>query len=742
MKAVLLALLAAAQAPATDEDGAVETRAIPARSESGRLQVLAVESREPVVIDGVLDDSAWRLAPPVSGFIQAEPYEGQPATEDTEVRVAFDSKNLYIAAVCHDRGRLGVVVNDIREDFPTGEQDSFEIILDTLYDQRNGFVFMTNPEGARADQQMANEGREVNASWDAVWFVRTSRSEEGWIAEFAIPFSALRFDLESSLRWGINFSRRIRRNNEIDFWSPVPRAYTLNRVSLAGDLVGIGSTRPGRDFRVKPYVAGSAVRPTGGESFSKDGNVGVDVKYGLTRALTLDATVKSDFAQVEADEQQVNLTQFSQFFPEKREFFLENSGIFYVGDAARNNRVTYLSPQPDTDLLLFFSRRIGLTEEGTPIPILAGGRLTGNLAGLSIGALTVQTERTSREPENNFSVVRVRKNVFATSDIGAIAMSRQSADSSADYNRVYGLDSNIRLPGNVDWSTYYVKTKTPGFDEGQYAFRSTLNHEGNFFHMKTGYMSIGDQFNNELGYYRRIGVRKYMLDTGVRPRPVSFQERGVREIHPHVVWNVFTDHSGKMVAKALHSGVTFFFNNGGHSQIAVNPTYQLLESPLRLHPDSPPIPPGGYSWTTYVWDFTSDSSRALSVGGGITLGGLWSGTQRTLDGTLAYKPSYKFRVSLKVQRTAAKLDVPVSEFVTTLWTARTNYSFATNAFLDSLIQYDAARRLFNANIRFNFTYRPLSDLFIVYNEQRYATPENPVPTGRGLIVKFTRMFAF
>jgi hypothetical protein len=741
MKAVLLALLAAAQAPATDE-GAVETRTIPARSESGRLLVLAVESRDPVVVDGVLDDSAWRLAPPVSGFIQAEPYEGKPATEDTEVRVAFDSKNLYIAAVCHDRGHSGVVVNDIREDFPTGEQDSFEIILDTLYDQRNGFVFMTNPEGARADQQMANEGREVNASWDAVWFVRTSRSEDGWIAEIAIPFSALRFDLESSPRWGINFSRRIRRNNEIDFWSPVPRAYTLTRVSLAGDLVGIGSTRPGRDFRVKPYVAGSAVRTTGGESFSTDGNVGVDVKYGITRALTLDATVKADFAQVEADEQQVNLTQFSQFFPEKREFFLENSGIFYVGDAARNNRVTYLSPQPDTDLLLFFSRRIGLTEDGTAIPILAGGRLTGNVAGLSIGALTVQTERTFQEPENNFSVVRVRKNVFATSDIGAIAMSRQSADSSADYNRVYGLDSNIRLPGNVDWSTYYVKTKTPGFDEGQYAFRSTINHEGNFFHIKTGYMSLGDQFRNELGYYRRIGVRKYMLDTGVRPRPVSFQERGVREIHPHVVWNVFTDHSGEMVAKAMHSGITFFFENGGHSQIAVNPTYELLESPLRLHPDSPPIPPGGYSWTTYVWDFTSDSSRALSVGGGITLGGLWSGTQRTLDGTVAYKPSYKFRVSLKVQRTAAKLDVPVSEFVTSLWTARANYSFATNAFLDSLIQYDAARRLFNANIRFNYTYRPLSDLFIVYNEQRYATPENPVPAGRGLIVKFTRMFAF
>ncbi len=459
---------------------------------------------------------------------------------------------------------------------------------------------------------MANEGREVNASWDAVWFVKTSLPGDGWIAEIAIPFTSLRFDLANAPVWGVNFSRRIRRRNEVDFWSPVPRAYTLTRVSLAGDLAGLGSTHPGRDFRVKPYVAASTVRDTGGESFHGSGDVGVDVKYGLTRALTLDATVKPDFAQVEADEQQVNLTQFSQFFPEKREFFLENSGVFYVGDAARNNRVTYLAPQPDTDLLLFFSRRIGLTADGLPIPILAGGRLTGNLAGLTIGALTVQTERTDQEPENNFSVIRVRKNVFANSDVGGIFMSRQSADQSGDFNRVYGVDSNIRFFGDLDWSTYLVKTDTPGLGAGQNAFRTTINRDGNFFHLKTGYMSIGDSFNDELGYYRRIGVRKYILDTGVRPRPKSFQSKGIRELHPHVTWSLFTDHEGQMVAKTLHSGFTFFFNNGGHSQIAANPTYELLTSPLTLHPDAPPLPPGGYSWTTYVYDFSTDPSRAIS----------------------------------------------------------------------------------------------------------------------------------
>jgi Domain of unknown function (DUF5916)/Carbohydrate family 9 binding domain-like len=711
-------------------------------SEDGRLEVRAVETRAPVVIDGVLDDAVWRQATSVGGFVQSEPQEGEPSTEQTEVQVAFDARYLYIAANCHDRDPSGIVVNDIREDFLAGDQDSFEVVLDTLADRRNGFVFMTNPEGARADQQMANEGREVNASWDAVWFVKTSRSAEGWVVEMAIPFTSLRFDLDKAPAWGVNFSRRIRRRNEVDFWSPVPRAYTLTRVSLAGNLVGLGATHPGRDFRIKPYVAASTVRDTGAESFHKSGDVGVDVKYGITRALTLDVTVKPDFAQVEADEQQVNLTQFSQFFPEKREFFLENSGVFYVGDAARNNRVTYLAPQPDTDLLLFFSRRIGLTDDGLPIPILAGGRLTGNLGGLAIGALTVQTERTSQEPENNFSVLRLRRNVFANSDVGAIFMSRQSADRSSDFNRVYGVDSNIRLFGDVDWSTYLVKTDTPGFGDGQNAFRTTVNREGNFFHIKTGYMSVGDGFNDELGYYRRTGVRKYMIDTGVRPRPRSFQSKGVRELHPHIVWNLFTDHQGEMVAKDLHTGFTFFFNNGGHSQIAMNPTYELLTSPLQLAPDSPPLPPGGYSWTTYVVDFSTDPSLVLSGAGGITLGGLWSGTQQTFSGTVTYRPSYKFRVSLKVDRTSASLGPPVGDFVTTLSTLRANYSFATNTFLDSLVQYDAARHLFNANIRFNIMYRPLSDLFVVYNEQRFATPDDPVPAGRSIIVKFTRMFSF
>jgi hypothetical protein len=557
----------------------------------------------------------------------------------------------------------------------------------------------------------------------------------------AIPFKSLRFENGASRLWGINFSRRIRRKNEVDYWSPLPRAYELTRLSMAGNLAGLPAASPGRNLRIKPFALASAVRQAGGPSFDGKADVGVDLKYGLTPALTLDGTVRPDFAQAEADEQQVNLTQFSQFFPEKRDFFLENSGIFYVGDAARNQRRVNITPTPDTDLLLFFSRRIGLTRDGRPIPIAGGARLTGQVGGFGLGALTIQTRRTASSPANNYAVLRARKNIFAGSDVGVIFMNRQSTDRAGDYNRVYGADSYIRVARNLDLSTYLVKTVTPGLGDGQYAARGSFNWEGNFFHAKGGLMSIGDGFNNELGYYRRIGTRKWFLDTGVRPRFKALQRRGIREVHPHVLWNYYTDQHGAKNGQNFHNGLTFFFNNGGYSQLSFNQRYDFITRPLRLHPDALPVPPGGYGWHEYQYQVQTDPSRALSGSFTATYGGLWSGTQRTINASVVVRPMYRFWVSTQVQRTDARLDIPRTSFVTNLWTIRSNYSFTTNMFLDSLVQYDRSLDQFNMNVRFNIIHRPLSDLFVVYNEQRFLTDARVVP-GRGLIVKFTQMMTF
>ena len=705
-------------------------------SDADRPRVRAVATSEPIRVDGQLTESVWG-GPALGGFIQAEPREGQPASEDTEVWVAYDGDNLYVAAYLHDSQEP--VVNDIRKDFSESSQDVFQVILDTFRDRRNGYVFQTNPEGARGDRQVANEGREINASWDAIWRVETQRVADGWTVEMEIPFRALRFEPGSGT-WGINFGRNLRRNNEVSYWAPIPRAYTFNRLSLAGDVEGLPTSTPGRDLRVKPFALGGAVRETGGDSFARQNEVGLDVKYRLTEGLTLDVTANPDFAQVEADQQRVNLTQFSLFFQEKREFFLENSGLFYVGDAARNLRVR-LTPTPDEDLLLFFSRRIGISDDRRAVPIRAGARVTGQAGGLVIGGLWMRTEEFGGAPGNDYAVLRLRKNVLRGSDIGGIVMVREARGEEGGYNRVYGADSYIRFPGEIDWSTYYVASESPGITSGQYAWRTSLNREGNFNHIKFGAMELGEGFSNDLGFFRRTGIRKYFIDWGVRPRPESFRSFGVREIHPHITWKYYDDLDGDIVAKRLHSGVTFFLESGGNIQLAMDRSTERIDEPFNIDSRIDPIPAGRYDWDAWVLSGSTDSSRLLSLNYRFTTGSLWSGTQKAFSGGFTLRPSYRLRSTLSVSHTKADLDQPDASFTRTFWTSRTNYSFSKNMFVDALIQYDPATKLLNSNVRLNLIHAPLSDLFVVWNEQRFETGEGIRP-GRSLTAKFTKMLAF
>ncbi len=756
-----IAVRAETAAPATDNTPHVstETHSIGRRASLSqtRRQMRAIPVEGTIRVDGILDETTWANNAPSSDFVQAEPLDGQPATEKTDVWVAYNEDYLYIAAHLHDAQSAPRIISDIRKDFAEADQDDFEVLLDTFGDRRNGYIFITNSAGARNDRQIALEGREVNQSWDAVWDVRTNNASDGWTVEMRIPFRALRFDKSSQTPWGINFSRRIRRKNEVVYWSPVPRAYTLARASLAGDLIGLQVGSAGRDLRVKPYVAGSTIRPQGTASlpnpeFTSKGNVGVDIKAAVTPGLTLDVTVNPDFGQAEADEQRVNLTQFSLFMPEKRDFFLENSGVFYVGDAARNSR-TNTVPTADEDNLLFFSRRIGLAS-GAQIPIDGGLRLSGKLTESSrLGLLSVNERSASLRPGTNSSVLRFRQDLGNVGhDIGFFAMQRMNIGgpdtgvltTRKNYsNRVYGIDNNIRISQNVDLNSYVVFTETSGIDKGGYGWRSTINKEGNFFHVKTGVMQLGPGYNNDLGYYRRTDIRKYLLDTGIRPRSAGLRAHGIREFHPHVVWEYQEDlKTGQMVSKNLHTGWSTFFNNGAVIELSVNPRFNQLTAPLRPNAKmTEAIPAGNYGWTEPQIYIITDKSRPISMDVRLIGGGLYSGTQRTVNGSATFRAGYRLNASLGLQRTSAKLDRPDVKFVNTLITAKLNYSFTTNMFIDALSQYDQVTKRFNANIRFNLIHHPLSDLFIVYNDQRIITPDAPVP-GRGVLVKFTQMLAF
>jgi hypothetical protein len=710
-------------------------------SPDGRRRVDAVEAATPIVLDGVLDEEAWRGAPVADGFVQAEPQEGAPASEATEVRLVFDREALYLGVTCHDREPDAIIVNDIRKDFATpGEQDTFSVLLDTFGDRRNGFVFTINAAGAKADTQIANEGRDVNVSWDAVWSVRARRQPFGWTAEIRIPFKTLRFERGAGRTWGINFSRRVRRRNETDYWSAVPRVYNLYRASLAGDLHGLPDVSQGRNLRVKPYVLASTVRGTGRPSFEREADMGLDVKYGVTPALTLDVTANPDFAQAEADEQQVNLTRFSLFYPEKREFFLENAGVFYLGDIARESRnvTTRFSP-PEEELLLFFSRRIGLTEAGEPIPIAGGLRLTGRARGFGLGAMSIQTRPGGGRGGDNYSVVRVRRDVLGSSDIGAIFLSRVSAASTADRNQVAGVDANFRFRRALSINTFVAKSDTPGLDGNDWTGKASISWNDNVQHWQYSFLTIGDDFRDDLGFVRRRGIRKHFVDSGVRPRPAALRRRGIRELHPHARLNEYTDHDNRLVTRQDHVGFSFFFENGGIFEYAWNPKAERIDVPFELRRGTVFLP-GRYDWNEYELTLQTDQSRALAASIRLTNGGFWNGTQNSQRLAVVLRPSYHLLVDVAWQRNDLAFPAPLQSFTTNLLSARLGYAFTTQMFLDSLLQYNRDLRQFNANVRFNLIHRPLSDLFVVYNEQRFAT--GPTPPGRGLVVKYTHMLAF
>jgi hypothetical protein len=712
----------------------------PVQSPDGRRSLMAVELKTPITLDGAIDDEAWAAAEPSGEFVQAEPLEGQPSTEQTEVRVGFDREALYIAVYCRDSEAGALIVNDIRKDFAQGEQDSFEILLDTFADRRNGFVFITNPEGAKSDTQIANEGREVNISWDAVWRVAARKQADGWSAEIWIPFTTLRFERGEGKVWGVNFARRIRRKNEVAYWSPVQRAYSIYRASQGGNLLGIPNADPGRNLRIKPFLVTSATRGTGGASFDRDADIGLDLKYGVTPALTLDLTVNPDFAQVEADEQQVNLTRFSLFYPEKREFFLENSGIFYFGDIPRNQRNARSRFQPpEEDLLLFFSRRIGLTPQGEQIPIIGGARLTGRAAGFGVGVMSMQTDDTEALPTTNYTVLRARRDVLRNSDVGAIFMNRQS-NVSGDYNRVVGADANFRFFKNLSWNSFFAKSETPGSTGGQLTWKTSLGWEDNFNHYQYAILDVDDDFRADIGFVRRTGIKKHFVDAGVRPRPQWLRNHGFREIHPHSRLNIYTDLGNDIVTRSDHWAVSLFWENGAFVEYALNPRLDTLTVPFPIQP-TVPIPPGRYSWNEHQVQIETDHSRAISVSAAITNGGFYDGDQNSQRIALSIRPSYRLLVDLALQRNDITLRTPVAAFVTNLVQARTAYSFSTNMFLDSLLQYNTDVKQFNANVRFNFIHRPLSDLFVVYNEQQF-TERPEVAPGRAVILKYTHMVAF
>ena len=693
----------------------------------------------------MLDDPAWVAAPVARGFIQSDPREGQPATFDTQVRMIYDDDGIYVGVEAADPEPSKIIVTDLKKDYAVDASDAFAVLLDTFHDGRNGYEFATNPSGAKWDAQVTNEGREINANWDAIWDVRTRVGPNGWVAEIWIPFRTLRFADADPQTWGINFRRKVRRLNEDSYWSRIPRIYGLERASLAGTLDGMSGVRSGKNVRVKPYAlsSGSTVgrRPTDG-----DFQGGVDVKYGVTNGLMWDFTVNTDFAQVEADEQQVNLTRFNLFFPEKRDFFLENSGVFGFGlpDAGSFGGVGAGAiifggrQNGNQDMRLFFSRRIGLSDSGGALPLLAGTRLSGRTGAYSIGALNIQQRDSQGVPATNFTSVRIRRDILANSDIGAVLLNKEQNGPS--YNRLAGVDANFRF-GFLVVNGFIARTLSPetaGATGNSVVGRSNVNYQSRVWQFRGRFDAIGSQFNDELGFIPRRGVNNEFTYVSRTLRSTAFPA-WLREMRPHWQTDSFTRQDDRTLdSRQQDFHLPFFLSNGGFLEIGANTNVEVIRTPFALNPARGAIVDRGrHEYTEYFATYAGNGAARVTPSLRYSVGEFYGGYRRSY----AFGPSLHVneKLSASVNLQVNDIALPAVSYVSTLTTARINYNFNTKMFLNALLQYTTDTHQLSSNIRFNIIHRPLSDFFFVYNEHR--DERAGVRQDRSLIAKLTYMLA-
>ncbi len=695
-----------------DSDSTGKTRA------EHRLR--AQRTDEQIKIDGDLNEPAWTTASVISDFYQQEPKEGEPASEKTEIRVLFDDKNIYFAVRAFDSEPSKINARELVRDSSFANDDKVEIILDTFHDRRNAFRFAINPLGTQQDALITDEGGDVNLSWDAAWVSEGKRDNKGWTVEIAIPLTTLRFT-QSLDAWGFNVARIIRRKNEEVLWTSWQRTFGLERISQAGELVGVGEIKRRRLVEIKPYVSGGWQEGvprvgTPGTGAGVDGKFGIEVaKIGITPSLTAEFTANPDFGQAEVDNQVVNLTRFSVFFPEKRDFFLENSGVFLFGRQGSNQ--------------LFFTRRIGVTESGQPQPIDYGAKITGKIGSYNVGFLQVQTRPAgSRDteffvPRQQYTVARVKKDIFERSSIGAIFVNRQGSTSfgGSRYNRAYGVDGEFNLTEHYKIKGFYARTETPGVRSSVHSARIEQEFENDLFRFITVYEDVGDNFNPDVGFIEREGIRQYFAQAAYTPRPKFLPF--VRQMEFEVQTEHYFDRSGRLSSRQNEvSWETEFKDSSVFFLRPIEDLTDVLTESFEISPDIV-IPVGTYHFNRPKVEFESDRSKKLGYQAEYQWGGFYTGKLEEVSAGITYRPNAHFLFAFSDSYNNVRL--PEGNFTTNLFTGRVNYNFSRKMLTSALLQTNSAARLSALNVRFRYIFRPNSDFYIIYNQTTGAGLELP-----------------
>jgi hypothetical protein len=718
--------------------------------ESFRAIAYRLQDGQQPAIDGRLTDEAWTLAPSQGNFIQREPSYGAPATEPTEFKILYDDRTLYIGVWVFDSSPAGIMGSEMKRDSGLNKGDQLKITIDTFHDHRNAFYFSTNPLGAYKDANTVENGRTINYDWNAVWDNKTSIDERGWYVEIAIPLSQLRFRTTiGESTWGINLCRILFRSNEESYWVPFPREWGPSgfaRVSNSGVLQGLTNLRSRRRLEFVPYLLPSASRDyAAAASLDADAKFGGDLKIGLTDDLIADLTYHTDFAQVEADQEVVNLTRFSLFFPEKRQFFTEAAGIFDFGKAGTSSGGDASASDPGL-LALYYSRRIGLVD-GQQVPIIGGGRITGKIGGYTVGVLNITTEEetlASRQLDNaNFTVVRVKRNVFANSSIGALALSSDSGISR--YNRAVGFDGGFMFGQYVTLTGAVGKVFSPNSSgDGTVAGVADFAWKSDRFHYGGQYQDVGEHFNAEMGYIPRLDIRATKLRAGWTPRPGW---GGIRQLLFNGESEYFENHAGRVESRTHTVSAQMQRQDTSGAFASVTREFDNLAVPFSTAGTMLAV--GPYTWTTSTVSYSTNRTRRVfgSVGG--DFGGYYNGDRQAIRAnlsiqvgkTLLFEPNYTHnRVALAGR--------PL--YTSNVVNFRASHSFSPDFYLKGFVQYNDDRKTASFNFLWWYHYGPGSDLYLVYNQgwdtelpltSRVVASSSSRVRSRSLAVKMTYWLA-
>jgi len=663
----------------------------------------AARTVRPPVMDGTLDDPAWKAAPVLDDFRQREPLETQPATEKTEVRILYDHRHIYFGIHCYD-DPAGIVATQLLRDISMDLDDNFAILIDPTMSHRNGYIFQINPLGTQRDGEVIEEQGPtttdfiVDPNWDGLWMSAAKITSDGWTATIAIPFSTLNFHgAGDDVSWGLNFRRFIRRKNEENEWSGFRRRFGFWRVSQAGVLEGLTKIESGRLLVIKPYLLGGA-QAFQGQSWNGLHTGGVDIKYGLTSNLIAVGTVNTDFSDADVDQQQFNLTPNPIFIPEKRRFFLEDSDVF-----------NFLLWNQD---LFFFSRQIGIDPvTGQQVPIDAGGKVAGHIAGFDLGVMDVRTREQGTNPYANYAIVRVKRPLMPGSYVGFIGMDKESGSAIDPYNRGLGFDAKLLFFQNLNLRGYYAKTWTQGLQGNNAAFGGRLTYANNWFNVYAGHAVTEKNFNPQVGFVTRIDDMPTIVQVTFTPRP---HIPGVREVDLGGAFFDDPNTAGQLIFREWFPSMQVFFNNGAIAGVTPQDVvYQVLSQPLHLYRDIS-IPVGAYRFASHQLSVTSPGNKRVTYTGQFQWGEYYTGHLTLGTLTAQYRPNP--HLTLGINNTLEAFRLPQGSFDIELAGLQVSYAF--NRFLNAttFIQADTSEtQAVSANVRLRYTFRPDSDLYVIYN---------------------------